>query len=82
MFIYCSRACCDVKRNFYIKKILKLLNFFTDFNAHTLKIKVDILKHQYPIFIFLSIPFFNIKVEVIAYNHGIYHGRLYFIQHF
>ena len=47
------------------EKTLKLLVFFADLNDYTHKIKVDILKHHHPIFIFFYIPIFNIKVDIL-----------------
>lgn len=60
------------------EKTLKILVSFTDLNDYTHKIKVDILKHHYPIFMFFNIPIFNIKVDIMTYEYSIHQGRLFF----
>lgn len=64
------------------EKTLKLLVFFADLNDYTHKIKVDILKHHHPIFIFFYIPIFNVKVDIMAYEYSIHQSRLFLGQHF
>lgn len=64
--------------NFDDKKTLKILMSFTDLNDYTHKIKVDILKHHHPIFMFFNIPIFNIKVDIMTYKYSIHQSRLFF----
>ena len=73
---YCILEYHFIKIKISTKKTLKILFFYIYLNEHTHKIKVDILEHQYPLFIFFDIPFFNIKVDIKAYSDSIHQGRI------